>query len=345
MTFVTSESFASRVSELGAEVVLCRGDCGVTNALDLSIRTISDVESFYEKNRPDLILYESLIVAGRVLANRWDIPAITIRAVLAFDRASVAEASIASRNWRDRLLAFFKEADSYFAREGSYESESVLQKEGLNIYFYPQIYQVPGDAFGKNHFYAGRCAAERPYYGIWQPASTNDRPSILVSMSTGPSKTPEIFKMCIDALLELQYHVLLAIGDDLDPASFDSLPPHFEIVQHVPLIQILPHASLLIFQGGPTSTMEAMYHGVPLVMITPGPDLECYADSAVRLGIGIHLRRDEATVKSIRESVLRILADVAILNRVAQMQHVVRREPGAEDTANRIEEYLQERAN
>jgi UDP:flavonoid glycosyltransferase YjiC (YdhE family) len=93
--------------------------------------------------------------------------------------------------------------------------------------------------------------------------------------------------------------------------------------------------------GGPVSAAEAMYHGVPLLMITQGsPDLEVYSENAARLGIGCHLRKTETTVNTIRDSALRILGDGAIADRMEQIQRIVRREPGAEDTANCIEEYL-----
>src|ERR1700689_579247 len=70
VTYVTSEAFASRITALGAEVVACRSyahapqgrlksivnnpkmlDSNMDGVCELSVRTISEVTPFYERNR------------------------------------------------------------------------------------------------------------------------------------------------------------------------------------------------------------------------------------------------------------------------------------------------------
>jgi MGT family glycosyltransferase len=150
--------------------------------------------------------------------------------------------------------------------------------------------------------------------------------------------------MCIEALSGLRWHVVLAIGDNNDPASFRPLPPHFEVIQHIPQIQVLPYTDLLICLGGMATSVEAMYHGIPLLMMTHGhAEPELYADNMVRLGLGKHLKRAETNTENVRNSVLQLSTDGALLHRVKDMQHVVQRDPGGEETVNRMEEYLANR--
>jgi UDP:flavonoid glycosyltransferase YjiC (YdhE family) len=78
-----------------------------------------------------------------------------------------------------------------------------------------------------------------------------------------------------------------------------------------------------------------------MIMMSPGQaDLDSYAENAARLGIGVHLMKEHITAQRIRESVLRIREDAALAKRVQEVQRAVRHEPGAEETANRIEEHL-----
>lgn len=352
VTYVTSGLFASRVIDLGADVILCplyidpNGNNRFLNLFTLAARTLSEVTPFYEKNIPDLILYDRAFLAGRVLSTKWSIPAITTSPVLAFEMADVSKLERSSRKWRETLLSHERDANRFFERYGIKEENSFFHNERLNIYLYPRVYQLDGNAFGERFFYAGRCAAEQAYHGVWRTVNAGERPIVLVSTSTAYAPVRDYFKMCIDALSDLRWHVLLAIGDNIDPETFNPLPPHCEIVQHIPLIKVMPHVNLFICLGGPISTTEALYHGIPLLMITHGhTDPEAYAENAVRLGIAIHLRKCETTVENIRQSALRVMEDQAIVDRVRQLQNFVRREPGAEDTANRIEEHLQQMIN
>jgi UDP:flavonoid glycosyltransferase YjiC (YdhE family) len=46
-------------------------------------------------------------------------------------------------------------------------------------------------------------------------------------------------------------------------------------------------------------------------------------------------------VETLKQATIRALEDPVMRNRVKQVQRIVQREPGAEETVNRIEEYLE----
>ena len=153
---------------------------------------------------------------------------------------------------------------------------------------------------------------------------------------------PDYFKMCIEALRDLPVHVLLSIGDACNRELYGTLHAHFEVVQRVPHAQILPHVDLFIFLSGTISTAEAMYHGVPMLVTSHGfRELEWQGDNIDSLGIGIHLRKSDMSVTTIRDFASQILSDGALL-RVQQFKNIIRRDPGAEEVANRIEEHMAE---
>jgi len=353
VTYGTSDRFASRVAELGAEIVPCpafRIDTLSDGADEkeswqpyfrLAIGTLTEMARFYEGNRPDLMIYDSMAFAGRIFANRWGIQSIQINPSFAHDKENWSQ-QVKDPDFRKWLLESRKHADHFLEQHGIVASDSLFHREKLNIHLFPKALQPKGDVFGEEFFYAGRCAGEQPYYGDWQRRDTEGRPIVLVSTSTSYLQGPRFFRMCIDALSDLQWHVILSIGDSCDAASLAPLPAHFEIVQHTSHIKMLPHVSLFICLGGIITTAEAAYHGIPLVVTTHGfPELEWQADNIEDLGIGIHVRKAETNADTLRSLAVRVLGDRELLNRVRRMQRTVQREPGAEETVNRIEEYLE----
>lgn len=355
VSYATSDVFAARVSELGATVVpfprFILGALSDEKAdaeegheesfIHFIAQTVSEITRGFEGDRPDLIIYDFMAFAGRILAHRWNIPAIQTSPSFAMDEDNFSQ-QVKDPEFRQQLLQGCESVGKILEPYGVTGSSFRFDKEKLNIYLFPKALQPKGDVFGQNCFYAGRCAGEQLIYGDWRKKSTVDRPIAFVATSTTYVRGPEFFRTCIEALAGLQWHVILSIGDSGDAGSLMPLPPHFEIVQHNSHIQILRHASLFICLGGIITTSEAAYHGVPLIVTTHGfPELEWQADNIESLGLGVHLMKSETTVESIRKSAIHVSQDTAIHNRVRQMQRAVRREPGAEETANRIEEYLE----
>ena len=354
VTYVTSERFAATVSDLGAEFVRCPPFSNpfdrVTGieeshehpAIPLATRTLSDVMPFYATNRPDLIVYDFVCLAGRILAEKWNIPAIQTSPAFALDPLHLDQQP-KGLEFREAVLTAGRAMNRLLAHHGIVRGNHPFYREQLNIYFYPEALQLDGDAFDETCFYAGRCAAERPHQRKWRRHRIDDRPILLVSTSTVYIQGPAYFKMCVDALSGLKWHVILAIGDRNDPAAFDPLPPHFEIMQHVPQIEVLPYVDFLICLGGMITTGEAMYHGIPLLMLTNGyPEAEAYAENNARLGLGRHLEEGRCDCREYKKCPASdVGGSCASGECTKKMQRAVQRSPGAEDTVNRITEYLE----
>lgn len=357
VTYVTSERFSSRVAELGAEVLICPefiagASPGETVGDDypfhhpfcrISTRTLAKATAFFERNRPSLIGYDLLAFAGRILANRWSIPAIQTSPTFAHSRRSYNQQAD-----RFEILRLVREpakrVELYLSHHGVSGGEFLFHREGLNIYLFPKALQPNPSTFDASCFFAGRCAGEQPHYGRWKKTSDDGKPIALIATSTTYIQGPEFFRMCIDAFSGLQWHLILSIGDKGNPNDFGPLPPHVEMVQHTSHVKILPHVSLFICLAGIITSAEAMYHGVPLIATTHGiPENEWEAENLVDLGLAVHIRKADMSVEKLRQSVIQISEDAPLRNRVKQMQRIVQREPGAEEAANRIEEYLETR--
>jgi UDP:flavonoid glycosyltransferase YjiC (YdhE family) len=83
-----------------------------------------------------------------------------------------------------------------------------------------------------------------------------------------------------------------------------------------------------------------------MVAITDGvAEYEWQADHLVELGIAAHIRKADITADSLRQAAVHMSQDSHILQRVKEIESIVKREPGAEEAANCIESYLARQLN
>jgi MGT family glycosyltransferase len=306
-----------------------------------AIRTMRDTLPIFERDRPDLIIYDYGALAGKVIAHKLDIP--TIFTGPAFARCpDNLESQVPDPVLRGIIADACQAGDQFLSRYGILDANCMVFREKLTIYPFPKAFQPLGDVFDESRLYAGRFPGEQPYYGNWQKGDFGGRRVVLVSTSTTYKQGPEFFRACIEALSALKCHVLLSIGDHGDPTALQPLPDHFEIVQHNSHVKLLPHVDAFICCAGIITASEAAYHGVPLIAMSLGIVENVWeADIFERLGIAIHLRGDAALNRdALTSATIRALEDRSMLDRVREMQQKVQREPGAEEAANRVEEFL-----
>jgi len=347
-TYVTSDVFQSKLQRLGAEIVprpRLQFNEGPEEGLDgafcrLALRTLEPASAFYKENKPDLIVYDLADLAGRILAYRLNIPAVQISPHFAFDRDTLPQ-QIRGDEIRAIAIDVSRRADGFLAQHGVPSEEFLFHREQLNIYPFPRVLQPHGVRTDARLLYAGRCPGEQPLYGEWNVHNAKGRRVVLIAASTTHTRDTGYYPLCIEALSPLNVHTIFSVGANAHAIPVPDLPEHFEIVRDVSHGTILPYTDVLIYQGGTTTTAEAAYHGVPVLAVTYGNlELEWLADNIAEVGLGLHLRKSAMTSESLRSSASRLLDDAGIHRRVQQIKHAVRREPGAEEIVNAIEELL-----
>lgn len=356
-TYVTSGRFAADVSRLGADVLLMprmappfNQDKGLTlpmekqyavDLFDLASRTLEAVWPFFVHNKPDLVLYDAIAFAGLIVAERLGIPSVRMSPQFALDDETL-QLPIIRPVVRQNSTARRARITQYLKDLGISRNDDVIYSRAVpTIYFYLREFQLNGQMGDGHCIYAGRCAAERRLDRTWQPPVVS-RPLILVSASTFYVPGSDYYRVCLQALTDLNCHCLLATGRDVDLAPLKPLPPHCEVIDDVPQLLLMPHVELIICLGGMTTTMESMYHGLPMLMMSNGsPEAEMYADNVQHLGLGIHLQSEAATQEAIRKSIVQISTDRALRDRVNMMQKNVKRSAGGEEVVNWIEDFLE----
>ena len=170
------------------------------------------------------------------------------------------------------------------------------------------------------------------------PESRSPQHRVLVSFSTTPLPgMRRAYRNAIEALRGLPVRAIVTTGGfDLgDPAPEAS---NVQIRGFVPHAEVLPGAALVIGHGGHSTTMKALAHGVPLLVmpLNPTADQGLIGDVIEGSGLGRRLSA-RSDVGVIRRTVAELLHDTAIRERAHATAARLRTSPsGAAVAADRI---------
>ena len=166
---------------------------------------------------------------------------------------------------------------------------------------------------------------------------------VLVSLSTAwQKKQGDVYRRIIAALGQLAggdlpVRAIVTTGGAQLDGELSSLQ-NVEIRGRFSHAEILPRADLVIGHGGHSTTLRALAHGVPLLILplNPTSDQPMIGKAVESAGAGRSLSRN-ATPEEIRDAVLDILTDRAIVATAARTGERLRGQRGAEAGADRIE--------
>ncbi len=361
VTYAATDEFAPNIKAEGAVTISYRSTIptepqpGLYTSDDLArapvmfleemIATLPQLEPFYNDNRPDLILYDFMAWAGKVLAAKWEIPAIQLCPTFAAnEQFSIDQQFTAIDPYHPALAEFAQRLESFLSSQGmsGVSAEQFFRNiEKFHIVFVPRAFQFKGDTFDDRFLFVGPCLSDRALQVRWEPP-VDSRPVLLISLGTAYNAWPEFFKMCVEAFSNLPWHIVMSIGDHINLADLGILPPNFvEVRPRVPQLAILPHCRAFISHGGMNSTMEALYFGVPLVVVPQMQEQEATAHRVAELGLGRMLSRAEISVEALQKALSQVCNDAALLARVQDMQQKVWEAGGAVRAVDAIEAYLQ----
>lgn len=182
---------------------------------------------------------------------------------------------------------------------------------------------------------------------VWQGARPEPatpragEPFVLASLSTiyqdGQVKA---LQSIVEGLATLPVQALVTTGPSVDPTVLHPAA-NVEIRRYVPHAEVLPHASLVISHGGHSTTMAALGHDLPLVimpMFAQG-DQPMIGRVLERLGAA-RLTPKTAPAARIAAAVKELLADGPHREVARTLGAAIRRRDGAATAADALEHML-----
>lgn len=134
----------------------------------------------------------------------------------------------------------------------------------------------------------------------------DDRPILYASFGSQAWHQPDRYETLFEAVESMDVVLVAAMGD---LAGKIGTPENVESVRFAPQLDLLASARVAISHGGANSVMEALAHGVPMLLSPICNDQPHNVDYVVGKGAGVRIDLDSASPAEVRAALERLLAD------------------------------------
>ncbi|MFI9161285.1 macrolide family glycosyltransferase [Kitasatospora aureofaciens] len=354
VSYVNDPSFAEQIEATGARFVPHETGLSVlkgavepgTNVhsmiFDEAQAMLPLMREAFEDDRPDLVLYDFMAYAGRVLADSWGVPSMLI------SPSRVATADPEVEPFRTVMKAL--EAENVPERFTQWLADNGVPPRDIFTYMLrpdrgialiPQALQTGLAEIDPEVFsFAGPCLDNRGREGSW--ARPQDAQKVLlVSLGSTFTHQPAFYRACLEAFGGLPgWHVVLQIGRSTDPAELGPIPANVEVHPWVPQFAVLQQADAFVTHAGMGGCSEGLYCGLPMVAVPQAADQFENADRLVELGVARRLDTDLATADALRSAVLELTEDPKVADRLAELSAEVRAGASVARAADLVEAAL-----
>ncbi|EPZ51659.1 glycosyl transferase family 1 [Alicyclobacillus acidoterrestris ATCC 49025] len=334
VVYFTAEQFRADVERTGAKVVtfdiekfleafLAGGRtpwARVGGLLRTAYIVIPSVLEQTKDGRFDYIIHDSMFGCGRLLAQLLNLPAINSCTSFAIDENQFNRLQEQlSRNFPDDVNARGKQEFEQLVRHVQEKYHVQVQSAyevfcnpaPLTIVYTSRRFQPNGEGFDESYKFVGPSVIPRlnSSFDFSQVDTDN---LIYISLGTVFNHAVEFYKCCFEAFANTKYTVLLSVGRQTQIEELGAIPANFLVHQYVPQLEVLQHAKVFITHGGMNSTSEALYYGVPLIVLPQNADQPVIARRVAEIGAGVYLNQDGLSADELRAVTERVLKDASI---------------------------------
>lgn len=222
---------------------------------DLATRTaLPSVLDLIAGWRPDVVVRESHEFAGALAAEVHGVPAVKVALGVSSTEEQLVAVAAGAVNAQRRAVGLPSDPGG----------ERLRAAQTLTVT--PPIIDAPSaGASAIQRFREGRSGV-RPLPDWWRGAGGPLVYMTFGSAAPGLGFYPALYRLIAEALGGLDARVLVTVGG-ADPAALEPLPRNVHVERWVPQERVLPHAAAVVCHGGYGSTLGALGHGVPLLML------------------------------------------------------------------------------
>lgn len=358
VTYHTSPAFGAEIEAAGATVCLYPGGdqplpdppTPVTLLEGLArtaVGLLPTVLADLRRARPDLIVHDNACLWGAVAARELEVPAASSFTTFAFNRQvpSPTRGSwdlLAGRAAQRRNLQGYLRARWELRRRFDTRGLPLFDigniRQPLNLVFTSRAFQPAVEDFDQSYRFVGPSIGARPVDPSF-PADQLRDPVLYASLGTVFSADPRLLRDFATALAPLGGTVVVATGQT-DPAALGPLPANVLARHFVPQPEVLARAALFVTHGGMNSVNEAMYAGVPMLVVPQGADQPVVAGRVVELGAGLSIRTQDVAEGSVHALAKRLLDDPRFRAAATTLRAAQHEAGGYRRAADELERYL-----
>lgn len=317
--------------------------------VDSAIQAEEGLQALLKRIRPDVIVLDNVIM----------FPAIANAGVPWVRVVSCAETEIPDANVPPYLSGLTADAPQRPAFEAAYLTVTAAAHRRYNIFrkfrglapLPPGQFLEPSDDLNLllapsaiRHDRATPLSADRFVFleGCMREEAHFDTPPLPVDKgplvylsfgSLGAIDTDLIGRM-IQTFATLPARFLVNVGGFME--SYQQVPDNVYLGSWFPQPSVVAQADLFIHHGGNNSFCEALYFGVPSLVMPYCWDGHDNAARAAQTNTGLHMDRANWTPKALGEAVMGVMSDRNIATRLRGISAQMTADPGVSKAANHI---------
>lgn len=276
---------------------------------------------------PDVAICDHQIIAGSLAARKVGVRFATFCTTSASIVDPLAELPKVRQWIEDQITDLERDA-------GLEPSPSGDVSRDLVVIFSTEALVGLDRAWPSHYRFVGPSIEDRPDRTPFPWEVLAPKPRIFISLGTiSADSGSHFYAAAIAALGDLDAQVILAAPPSLVPNP----PSNFVVRERVPQVQLLPHVDAVVCHAGHNTVCEALANGLPLVVAPIRDDQPVVAQQVVQSGAGLRVRYGRLSDDSLREAVLRVLAEPEFRAAAARIRESFRTAGGSSAATDALE--------
>ncbi len=322
--YYCNEDFRDKIEIVGAEFrpykvdvmdqnneLICKNFISLTRLILESTGIIIDhhLEEIRKEN-PDCIVHDSFCTWARCIAKVLDIKAVCSTTIFPignkFLNLGIVMMIISSLG--DFIK--FKSLANYYGKKYNIKIDlknTIINKENTNIVYTSKYLQPNSEEIDESFKYIGPSITHRNEEISFPFENIKNKKIIYISLGTLLNNNNNFYMKCIKAFGQKEFVVIMSVGENTKIKDLGKIPANFIIKNYVPQLEVLQRADLFISHAGMNSVHEALYYGVPLVLVPQQPEQMMIGKRIEKLGVGICLNNKRINKNQLIDSANKIL--------------------------------------
>jgi MGT family glycosyltransferase len=192
--------------------------------------------------------------------------------------------------------------------------------------------QAPLDA--KTHVYLNGCVRQEAAYALPAFAAHQEAPLVLTSFGSLGAMDVTLIQRMIRVFETMPYRFIVNVGPWRD--DYARVPDNVFLESWFPQPSVVAQSSLFIHHGGNNSFCEALYYGVPSLIMSYCWDGHDNARRAQDVGVGQRIDRYQWSNEALAAAITGLLGDHAMKDRLVANSRAMKQANGAAVAARAI---------